>query len=230
MSCTDFNYSNNIEFLEYLGTLVDKGVTKYKFKRRGITEIVLKDEALRLVKQYDSKHRNCKVSKGNIVFKVGEGVNTPEYIKAKVINIVTPKYYKKMPDIWDNSLEFIKTMQDINFMKENESLIYCIDESEIVNYTTMEIKTAYGVTSILNLSTGLKVLLNILHLKKYSTNFCINISECGENILPFIFETVCNTSITLFTSHDFCYSDENYLYIIDGHKTTDLFYLIRRID
>lgn len=69
---------------------------------------------------------------------------------------------------------------DLQYMKE-------IDRAEIINFDTLAIKTPFGITSLENISQGLKILLNIRYLSKTgNTQNLVDIISCGDNILPYI--------------------------------------------
>ena len=62
-----------------------------------------------------------------------------------------------------------------------------IDESRVNKYSKdLLIKTPYGVTTITNLSTGCKTVINFLHLK--DDNIILDVTECGWNALEELFK------------------------------------------
>jgi hypothetical protein len=60
-----------------------------------------------------------------------------------------------------------------------------------VDINTGEIRTPYGLTSIRNLSTGCKTILNFIYinseLNKYNQIKAIEVTECGWNALEELF-------------------------------------------
>ena len=54
-----------------------------------------------------------------------------------------------------------------------------IDNAEIINDVLGTIETPYGCASLFDLSTGVKTLLNLLHVIDGNLNYAINISGCG---------------------------------------------------
>ncbi|GHU59955.1 hypothetical protein AGMMS49975_28270 [Clostridia bacterium] len=60
------------------------------------------------------------------------------------------------------------------------------------------VDTSFGKgTDIINISTGLKTLLNIYSLRKVS-DYIFDISGCGENVLPYLFEIADENAVSLF--------------------------------
>jgi hypothetical protein len=62
-----------------------------------------------------------------------------------------------------------------------------IDKAEILDLSTGAIKTPFGIASFLNLSTGCKTALNILHAADNKLDCAVNVTGCGWNALNCIF-------------------------------------------
>lgn len=218
----EFTCFDGIEYLEYLGTLKDRNRTWYKFRRGHIFETVFEESAIELVNTYPVNQRNCKISKGKISFKSGFGNNVIEKEGRKVIKMVTAKHYKGVPDMWDIDAGLEKIVQDTNFMKVNEDLVRYFDNVNSFDYNTMTFRTSQGHKSIHDISSSLKMLLNVKYIRKLGVDACVDISDCDLNILPFVFEAVYNTPIVLYTSGCYCYHNDGFVYNINGVETTNL--------
>ena len=67
-----------------------------------------------------------------------------------------------------------------------------IDNAEIIDEALGTIQTPFGVTSLENLSTGCKTVLNLNFLLSTGMASSIDLTECGTNALDAIFETLEN--------------------------------------
>lgn len=110
---------------------------------------------------------------------------------------------RKYIDIWSVDSSFNSVMsrkkldnRDLEIMKEIEGL------EPIKN--SLLFKSNLGVTDIRHISTGLKTVLLIRYLNKYHSDksYCINITECGTNVLNYVFEEASkNPNIFLVLKH-----------------------------
>jgi len=73
-----------------------------------------------------------------------------------------------------------------------------IGENELFGIT---VQTRYGITHINNLSTGLKTLLNLRHMRALSQYKAIDITEAGENVLLDIFKQAMKLDIPVILGH-----------------------------
>ncbi|MDR2750582.1 MAG: hypothetical protein LBC41_07985 [Clostridiales bacterium] len=107
-------------------------------------------------------------------------------------------------------------------MKQAE-LIAKIDGAKFINHKSLALETPFGVADIENISTGLKTALNVLHkIKKFpGENFCVNLDECGNDVLCVIFEMHSGSNVFFYLSRSFYIQDftANYeKYIINGKR------------
>lgn len=85
--------------------------------------------------------------------------------------------------------------KDLQLMNEIEGLTLNDKTNSLFNSPT-------GMITIDNISTGLKTLLNIRWLKRQGLiNYGVNITECGPNILDYVFEEVSDGSICVLLNH-----------------------------
>lgn len=149
-----------------------------------------------------------------------------------MVTIVTSKRVKPLNvDIFENDGEFISTLKDSDFLRDNAQLLWKYDRAKITDYSTMMMQTPYGSTFVDNLSTGLKTLLNIkywLYVKK-KTSFVVNITECGENVLEDIFKVVDNTGVVLYCEASYNKGPRGFKFNINGTNYDSLFYLIDEV-
>ena len=89
------------------------------------------------------------------------------------------------------------TDKDFSLMNEIEGLILISKENSLF-------KSRTGIISITNISTSLKTLLNIRWLKRQSNltkKYGVDITECGSNVLNYVFDEITDGSIPVVLSH-----------------------------
>jgi hypothetical protein len=108
-----------------------------------------------------------------------------------------------------NDFEFYKTMHDTEFLLSQEDLLEKIDRAKIVNVKKLKIETPYGIDGIDALSTGLKTALNVFYkIQKFkSKKFCVNLSECGNEVINLIFEKYTESNVSFYISRSFIVKD-----------------------
>lgn len=190
-------------------------------------------EALNLIKRYDSRDRNCKVSAGAIGLKAGQGRLPVHEIrdnaKSKVVRLITSNKYLKLlnPSIYihSNEVKFAEIKYNVGFLQRNKNILHSIDRASIINEGLLKIETPYGIASVDDLSTGCKTLLNIAYLTEQLGNriAIVNVNECGNNALRKAFDMVSGTNIHLYISHDTAAVDMQYKFIVNGKELKDEF-------
>jgi len=86
---------------------------------------------------------------------------------------------------------------DRYYMKEIDGAIILDDEMDTI-------QTRLGTTSLNNLSTGLKTLLNIRFLLKHPEqykNYSVSITECGSNAINYVLDVADNQPVVLILRH-----------------------------
>ena len=89
------------------------------------------------------------------------------------------------------------TDKDLSLMNEIEGLILVSKEDSLF-------KSRTGIILITNISTSLKTLLNIRWLKRQKNiqkTIGVDITECGSNVLDYVFEEVSDGSIPVLLKH-----------------------------
>lgn len=189
----------------------------------GSKKILSLEDSIKLVNSFPSKNRNCKVSKGIISRKPNEGNAsvTDDKPTRKGIHIYTDSKYRSKCSIGSNDSWFFNVTRDKTFLREHASIIKEIDGAKIIDYDRGKFSSKFGVDSIKYLSTGLKTVLNVLYFKRFNKKGLINISECGENCLDYIFEAVNNTNISLYLNHTLLYQPEGYKYFVNDKELVE---------
>lgn len=194
-------------------------------------------DSLKLINQYESRNRNCKVSGNVIGLKAGQGRLPVRIIKAKQktnqkddsIKLITKteliKALNPRTVIYSNDKAFRKLKYNTGFINRYSNIIYDVDRAIIIDDKLLKIQTPYGITSVDDLSTGCKTLLNICYIfeayEENDTRAVVNVNECGNNILEKIFDIVEGTSIYLYISHDTTAVDDRHKFILNGSKLED---------
>lgn len=103
---------------------------------------------------------------------------------------------------------------DLEFMKH-------IDNAEYIGNGL--IKTIFGVTEIQNLSSGCKTLILLNHQDELG-NCVINISECGQNALDFVFKMDNKKVLLTFKNRPYNYDVNKLVNVkkINSSKVTTL--------
>jgi hypothetical protein len=122
-----------------------------------------------------------------------------------------------------NDIEFFRTMQDDDFLLEQAELFAKIDGAKFIDNKALIIETQFGITDIENISTGLKTALNVMHkIQKFpDEKFCINLDECGNEVLSIIFEMHRGSNVIFYLSRSFFIKDFSIhydKYIINGKR------------
>ena len=105
-----------------------------------------------------------------------------------------------------------------------------IDNAILLDRNVGSVKTRFGLTDILHLSTGCKVVLSYLYIQRNKGVFSesiLDITECGSNALDILFECVdkLSDSSTVFLlrhSNNLWKCKDRY-YVINGSKSKSLY-------
>lgn len=135
--------------------------------------------------------------------------------------------------IIDNESFFNINISSKIFTESELDIIKKLDSAELLDRNTGEIKTPYGLTSIRNLSTGCKTIINFMYINsnncKYTNIKAIDVTECGWNALELLFDYYekINSNIILLLRHSNClFNCSEREYLINNDKIiTDLSYL-----
>lgn len=108
----------------------------------------------------------------------------------------TVKWIQNIDPYFDNHFTASKLSQsDLNIMKKLEGV-------ELVDKKASLFKSKDGVFPLYFISTGLKTLLIVRHLKRNKKEgIGVDITECGPNILDSLFEEITDGSIPVILRH-----------------------------
>lgn len=151
-----------------------------------------------------------------------------------MIDIVTEYEYGKTKSIlMDNDSFFDINVVARQFGRVEEDIMMDIDGATIIDKETGTIVTDRGATTIENLSTGCKTVLNYVFIgknkeeyKKYDT---LNISSCGTNALRKLFDVIdaagYNHMKLLLMHNDNLFECGYREYNVDGRRVDNLLYM-----
>lgn len=130
----------------------------------------------------------------------------------------------------NNESFFNNNITSREFTQDEIDVIKKIDNAELLDRNTGEIKTPYGLTNIRNLSTGCKTIINFIYINskrnKYDKIKAIEVTECGWNALEelFIQYEKLSSKIELILRHqnDLYNCTERKYLIDDEYEITDL--------
>jgi len=106
--------------------------------------------------------------------------------------------------LYNNDAVFTAYTSEMDFCCVDREFMLKYDGAQVIGKNALFgllVKTRYDGTYIANLSTGLKTLLNLRHMKEMPQYVTIDITEAGENILLDIFEQVANLDIPVILRH-----------------------------
>ncbi len=108
-----------------------------------------------------------------------------------MIHIVTK--WDKNNVIRDSESFFKKYISTVEFDPFSNETLERIDSAVVLDKKLGTIRTRFGVTDIHHLSTGCKIVLSYLYLRKNREKFgdrVLDITECGGNALEVLFDFV----------------------------------------
>lgn len=108
-----------------------------------------------------------------------------------MINIITKCNKENVLKDFESFFEKYVLARDFELL--DLSVLYDIDRAILIDKKTGTIKTKFGITDILHLSTGCKIVLSYLFIernKKEFKNIVLDITECGSNALEVLFTCV----------------------------------------
>ncbi len=113
-------------------------------------------------------------------------------VRITMINIFTDlDRFNRKEVILDNDAYFYENVTAENFGDLEEEIIKQIDNGVIIDKKLGTVKTLRGITSIDNLSTGCKTVLNYVYISKNKNEIkAIDASYCGYNALEVLFLTI----------------------------------------
>lgn len=136
-------------------------------------------------------------------------------------------YFKADETIIDNEAFFNNNVSAKYLTDSSLMVMSDIDKAKLIDRKTGKIETPYGITSIRDLSTGCKTILNCIFIhenpERYPTVKAINATECGWNAIDRLFEYIESIDIfdiAIIIEHDndlYKCKDREYLVNNDKH-------------
>ena len=114
--------------------------------------------------------------------------------------------FKNSEILYDNDAVFEVHTSRLQLSETDKEFMMKYDEAKIIGENErlgIPVQTRYGVTHINNLSTGLKTLLNLRHMKTLPQYKAIDITEAGENVLLDIFEQAIALGVPVILGHTY---------------------------
>ena len=79
----------------------------------------------------------------------------------------------------------------------------------------------FGPLKISELSTGCKTAINLYKSMKHKKKVIISLIECGNNAILECFKLIKDKGVPVLLEHNDFYFDDNFIYNINGVKTSD---------
>lgn len=117
-----------------------------------------------------------------------------------MINLTTLGYVNNIKNFrQDHNNMFELTVMNEELDNRDIEIISIVDKAKYIGNNTM-IDRFGNTTSIANLSTGVKILLNVRWLiKNKKEQMPINITSCGDNVFPLLVEEVKDKNVNFLT-------------------------------
>lgn len=148
-----------------------------------------------------------------------------------MIQLYSDKEYltdKGIKVVKNNDVEFDIHVAPKDLDAEDRRLMKEVEGIEILDDNTGLCRGRYGVLDLENISTGLKTLLNIrYYLKKGHTDITVDVTNAGQNVLQFIFDSIDNTNLKVILRHCNILNLPNHDILLNDsetyHTTKDLY-------
>lgn len=149
-----------------------------------------------------------------------------------MINIITKYSNIGNSCIRDFESFFEKYVLSRDFDDMDLYAMQSIDKAVLLDKNIGTIQTRFGVSDILHLSTGCKVVLSYLYIKRCGDTFSgkvLDITECGSNALDVLFDCVekLNDSETVFllrhSNQLIKCKDRSFSFSVNGNKSDSLY-------
>lgn len=114
--------------------------------------------------------------------------------------------FKNSEILYDNDAVFEVHTSRLQLSEADKEFMMKYDDAQIIGENErlgISVQTRYGITHINNLSTGLKTLLNLRHMKTLPQYKAIDITEAGENVLLDIFEQAAALDVPVILGHTY---------------------------
>lgn len=185
----------------------DKEKRLYYVELNGNKQVIDLDKLLKLIPSIPSSERDCTIRNGAVVKKAGTGriktISTGEPRKCEniVIKAITKCPSESANIIICNDAFFDENVADNRkFLTKCAAIIKQFDKASLVlEESTIEIRTPFGLCDITSLSTGCKTILNALVMVENNKNSSciINSDECGDEAFEFLCKLSSKYNITL---------------------------------
>ena len=118
---------------------------------------------------------------------------------------------------------FDTTITPLDLDAHDYKLMNMAEGIKVVDRDKGLFKTRFNICNLYQLSSGLKTLLLIRHLKDFDKDrkVAVNITACGENLIEAIFKETDYSGFPLVLRHFDLYSCEDRIYVINDKYTTD---------
>lgn len=104
-----------------------------------------------------------------------------------MIKLYTSTDFFKPEEIIIDNESFFNNIDISSFTARSIDVMKKIDQAELLDKNTGKIETPFGITSIMDLSTGCKTVLNMIYHHENPQDFptirAINATECGWNAI-----------------------------------------------
>ncbi|MGN0483132.1 MAG: hypothetical protein ACI4HI_06250 [Lachnospiraceae bacterium] len=146
-----------------------------------------------------------------------------------MIHIIT-KYKEAAHTIRDFESFFEKYVLAKEFEAIDLEVMKQIDQAVLLDKSSGAIQTRFGITDILHLSTGCKIVLSYLYIKRQQERFCkeiLDVTECGSNALEVLFQCADqlhdSETVFLLRHSNQLLKCADRAYCVNGHEAKSLY-------
>jgi len=114
------------------------------------------------------------------------------------------KSFKSNEILSDNDAVFDVHTSRSQLNEVDKELMMKYDGARVIGeneYFGLTIQTRYGITHIGNLSTSLKTMLNLRHMKAMPQYMAIDVTSAGGNVLMDIFQSAMELNVPIILGH-----------------------------
>lgn len=150
-----------------------------------------------------------------------------------MIKLYTSKKYFEKEGITHIDAYFDNTVVRSDFTEQEEKFINKFEHAEFIDETEELLKGRFGLYTLNKISSGVKTLivLSLISRGVIEAPSYLNVTECGNNILGYVFLLADKIELPLILNHTELYGVNNYNFIVnDKYKVNDIVELVDILD
>lgn len=150
-----------------------------------------------------------------------------------MIRLYTSKKFFEKEGITHIDAFFDNTVVRTDLKEQEEKFINKFEQAEFIDETEELLKGRFGMYPMNKISSGVKTLLVLSLISRgvIGKPSYLNVTECGNNILDYVFQLADKIDLPLILNHTELYGVKNYNFIVnDKHNVNDIVELVDILD